>query len=378
MTQKIDYHSSGVSYDLLDPFKIRAQKAALETNNNLSDLIDNNGKTLFRPIQSSRGESAYLIETDFGYIAHVEETLGTKNLIADAVYALTGKTYYDNIAEDAVAAIVNDLITVGALPISIAMHFAVGNSEWFTDEKRSEDLVKGWKHACDLSSAIWTGGETPTLSGILLNGTCQISGSAVGVIPKKDFAITSEKLCEGDRIILLESSGIHTNGASLARKVAEAIPDGYLSKMPDGSTFGDALLQPTINYTQVIRDCYFENISLHYASHLTGHGWRKLMRATEPFRYIIERVQDVLPVFLFLQEHAHLNDKEMYGTFNMGSGFALYVDPNDSQKVIDICEKCNIRAIDAGVVEKAQNNEKSILIADIGIEFTEESLKIRH
>lgn len=135
------YAETGVNYDAMDPFKRLAQLAARETAGNIARL--NGGE--FQEFEPSRGESAYLIETATSYLAHVEEGLGTKNLVADAMYILTGKSYYDQVAQCTVAMIVNDLITLGALPLSVAMHLAVGTSDWFNDEKRTGDLIFGWE-----------------------------------------------------------------------------------------------------------------------------------------------------------------------------------------------------------------------------------------
>lgn len=369
MANKIDYKSSGVHYDLLDPFKIAAQKAAASTDGNIDYLG-------LKEFPKSRGESAFLIETDSGYIAHVEETLGTKNLIADAMYKITGKSYYDQIALDTVGAIVNDLITMGALPISLAMHLAVGDSHWFEDEKRQTDLVSGWKKGCDLSSALWAGWETPTLKGIVCENTCLLSGSALGIIQKKDRMIRSSNLRSGDRIILLESSGIHANGASLCRKIASEIPEGYKTKVSDGRMFGEAVLDPSIIYVPVLKECVARNIQLHYVSHITGHGLRKIMRAVEPFHYVIEDIFKPLPIFDFIQEKSGLDDKEMYGTFNMGVGFALYVAVENVAAVLEICAQNNIKAIDAGYIEDSQGS-KSLTIVTKGITYDGGSLAVR-
>ncbi len=139
----LTYASTGVNYGAMDPFKQQCQLAAETTAGNIFRFTGGE----FREIGGSRGESAYLIEGSDSYLAHVEEGLGTKNLVADAMYASTGTSYYDQIAQDTVAMIVNDLITLGARPLSVAMHLAVGSSDWFDDEKRSGDLVRGWKNA---------------------------------------------------------------------------------------------------------------------------------------------------------------------------------------------------------------------------------------
>src|SRR5215475_1126763 len=176
------YEDSGVRYDALDAFKRACQKHAAGT----TGLLAQHGMTEPRSI---RGESAYLIETPDQYLAHVEEGLGTKNLVADAMLKLTGKSYYRNIGIDTVATIVNDLVTTGALPISVAMHAAVGDAEWFADAQRTEDLAMGFAQGCHEAGAVWGGGETPTLRGIVNPETIVLAGSAIGRIRPKSNRI---------------------------------------------------------------------------------------------------------------------------------------------------------------------------------------------
>src|SRR3954469_4331746 len=160
MAAKLTYESSGVNYDVLDAFKRACQREAATTTPALAvhDMTEPSG---------IRGESAYLIETPDAFLAHVEEGLGTKNLVADAMLEQTGKRFYANIGIDTVATIVNDMITTGALPISVAMHAAVGDSSWFDDQRRAADLTRGFAEACKQSNAVWGGGETPALKGIV-------------------------------------------------------------------------------------------------------------------------------------------------------------------------------------------------------------------
>src|SRR5262249_6718540 len=169
----LSYESSGVRYDQLDAFKRACQKAARTTATALaSHGYAEPGKT--------RGESAYLIEAEDHFVAHVEEGLGTKNLVADAVHAATGRWFYREIAIDTVATIVSDLITCGALPISVAMHAAVGDSDWFADTTRTQALVDGFAEGCRTAGAVWGGGETPTLGGVVEPEAIVLAGSAIG------------------------------------------------------------------------------------------------------------------------------------------------------------------------------------------------------
>lgn len=369
MNLKMTYAGTGVNYDAMDPFKLMAQLAARETAGNINRL--NGGE--FREFEPSRGESAYLIEAAKSYLAHVEEGLGTKNLVADAMYALTGKSYYDQIAQCTVAMIVNDLVTLGALPLSVAMHLAVGTSDWFNDEKRTGDLVTGWKNACNLARCTWGGGETPTLKGVVVPEAVVLSGSAIGIVKPKERLIAGS-IQHGDVIVIIESSGIHANGLTLARKIADKLPEGYLTRLSDGRTYGETLLDPTHIFVGLVEDCLDAGVSIHYAVNVTGHGWRKLMRATQPFTYVIETLPTQLPIFDFLQKHGPVDDTEAYGNLNMGAGFALYVTEAQATQVIDVAKKLGMRTFVAGYIE---DGEKKVVIKPKNLEFAGETLTVR-
>ncbi len=368
------YSGVGVDYDAMDPFKRMAQLAGRETAHNIERL--NGGE--FRELEMSRGESAYLIEAAKNYFAHVEEGLGTKNLVADAMYTLTGKSYYDQIAQDTVAMIVNDLITLGALPLSVAMHLAVGTSDWFKDEQRCRDLVEGWKKACDMARCVWGGGETPTLKGVVVPEAVVLSGSAMGIIKPKERLITA-KIQHGDRIILFESSGIHANGLTLARKIAENLERGYLTLLPDGRTYGESLLEPTHIYVPLVEDCLDAGVEIHYAVNITGHGWRKLMRAHGNFTYLIERLPTPLPIFDFIQQHGPIEDLEAYGNLNMGAGFALIVPRSEIPKVYRVISESApmypFNAVAAGWVKESEG--KRVVIVPKGLEYLGSTLGVR-
>lgn len=364
----LTYEAAGVNYDRLDAFKRACQAAARTTIGALAD----HG---YHEPDETRGESAYLIESEDDYLAHVEEGLGTKNLVADAVQKLTGKCYYDAVAIDTVATIVNDLITCGALPISVAMHAAVGDSEWFADAERARKLAEGFAEGCRRAGAVWGGGETPTLKGIVEPHAIVLAGSAMGRIAPKDNRIFGQ-IDEGDAIIFLASSGVQTNGLTLCRKLAEQVEGGYLAKLADGRSYGEALLDPSVIYVDFVRACQRENLPLNYVAHVTGHGWRKLMRLAEPFVYRIDVVPPAPAVFPFIAEHAKLEAKEMYGTFNMGVGFAAYVPNEQAEAIVKLAERLGHRAWLAGRVLK-QGDRKAVEIPSLGITYEADSLKLR-
>ncbi|MCX6820332.1 MAG: AIR synthase-related protein [Candidatus Adlerbacteria bacterium] len=370
-SEQMTYAGTGVQYEILDFFKRAAQTAARETAGNIDRL--NGGE--FKEFKPSRGESAYIIEAAKSYFAHVEEGLGTKNLVADAMYKLTGKSFYDYIAQDTVAMIVNDMITTGALPLSVAMHLAVGESSWFDDTRRSSDLITGWKNACDMAGCVWGGGETPTLKDMLLPGVALLAGSAVGLVKPKGRLIRAENIRHGDRIILIESSGIHANGLTMARKIAEKLPRGYLTKLPDGRTYGETLLDPTHIYVRFVEACLDAGVDIHYAVNITGHGWRKLMRAPQPFEYVVQHLPDKLPIFDFIQKHGPVSKEEMYGNFNMGAGFALYIPYGHMQRFMAVAGRHHFKTWDAGIIRESL--EKKVSIRPLGLEYAADTLAVR-
>lgn len=364
----LSYESSGVNYDQLDAFKRACQKAARTT----AGLLTRHG---YAEPATTRGESAYLMEAADHYLAHVEEGLGTKNLVADAVYAKTGRCFYREIAIDTVATMVNDLITCGALPISIAMHAAVGESAWFSDAARMQALVEGWAEGCRKAGGVWGGGETPTLRGIVNAEAIVLAGSAIGKIAPKSLRITGD-VQDGDRIIFLASSGVQTNGLTLCRKIADQLPEGYQTPIGDGRTYGEALLAPSVIYVDFVRECQERGLKLNYVSHVTGHGWRKLMRLDEAFVYEITDVRPEPALFQFLAKAGPITPREMYATFNQGVGFAAYVSPAVADAVVDAARKTGYDAWIAGTVRK-QGDRKAVDIKPLGIIFEGDTLQVR-
>jgi phosphoribosylformylglycinamidine cyclo-ligase len=364
----LSYEKSGVNYDRLDAFKRACQQAAAPTASALA------AHGLSEPA-GIRGESAYLLETPDEYLAHVEEGLGTKNLIADAMAKLTGKTWYRSIGIDTVATIVNDLATTGALPISVAMHAAVGDAEWFADGPRAEALADGFADACRMAGAVWGGGETPTLRGIVSPESIVLAGSAIGRIRPKHLRIVGD-IAPDDAIIFVASSGVQTNGLTLCRTLADRLPDGYLTKMGDGRTFGEALLDPSVIYVMLIAELQRARIRPHYAVHVTGHGWRKLMRLDAPFVYRIDTVRAPHPVFSFIAEHGPVEPREAYATFNMGIGFAIYVARTDVTRCLKIAADAGYDAWEAGTVYH-DGTRKAVEITPLGITFAGDTLQVR-
>jgi phosphoribosylformylglycinamidine cyclo-ligase len=364
------YANAGVDYGVIDPGKLLAQRTAAETAGELaargaSELV------------ASRGESAYVVDLGDRYIATVTEALGTKNLVADAVGPILGRTFYDAVAHDTVATILNDLVTVGARPLCLTAYWGAGDSDWFADERRMADLSRGWGDACKEARCAWGGGETQVLKSMIAPSTVVLGGSAVGVIAKKSELLLGSRVEAGDRILIAPAVGIHTNGLTLARKIADALPQGYATRVPGDPRargFGEVLLDPTPLYGRLVEALLDAAIPLHYAVHVTGHGWRKLMRPNLELSYLVEALPEVPPVLAQLVEVAGLAPEEAYGTFNMGAGFALYVPAAAARNAVEIARRSGFSLLDAGRVEAGS---RRVLIEPLGLEYAGESLAIR-
>jgi phosphoribosylformylglycinamidine cyclo-ligase len=363
----LSYEQAGVNYDLIDPLKVAAQRAAKATATNLAA----HG---FGEVAASRGESAYVVDVGPFYLASIVECLGSKALVADEMKALTGKSWYAGIAQDTIAMAINDLITVGATPLVVQAYWAAGGSDWFGDAERAQALVAGWKQACDTCGVAWGGGETPALAGIVEGGRIDLAASCTGLINPKSRLSVGDALAPGDAIVLLASSGIHANGLSLARKLVERLPQGYLTEVAPGLGYGEALLAPTTLYSPVTEALWKAGIVPHYSANITGHGWRKLLRHPATHTYRIHTVPPVPPVLRFIAEQAGHDAREAYSTLNMGAGFALFVKAEDAERTAEVARA---QGVDAWVAGKVEAGPKQLLIEPIGVRFGDDDLQLR-
>jgi phosphoribosylformylglycinamidine cyclo-ligase len=361
------YEQAGVDYELIDPLKVGAQRAAAATAGHLAG----HG---FAEVAASRGESAYVVDVGPFCIASIVECLGSKALVADEMARLTGRSWYAGIAQDTIAMAINDLITVGATPLVVQAYWAAGGSEWFADAARAQALVAGWKAACDTCGVAWGGGETPALAGIVEGGRIDLAAGCTGLVNPKERLSLGEALAPGDAVVLLASSGIHANGLSLARKLAERLPKGYLTEVAPGLSFGEALLAPTNLYSPVTEALWKAGVRVHYAANVTGHGWRKLLRHPKALTYRMHTLPPVPPVLRFIADQAGHDPEEAYGTFNMGAGFALYVAAADAERTVAVAKACGIDAWVAGAVEAGP---KRLIVEPLGFTYGDDALRLR-
>jgi phosphoribosylformylglycinamidine cyclo-ligase len=371
MSQHDAYRAAGVDYNTLDAGKRTAMAKALST----SPLLAARGG---RAVDASRGEPAFVFELGEQTFAFVVEGLGTKSVIARHVLETQGIDRFADVAYDTVAAILNDLCCVGALPLVVNAYFATGASEWYLQAERSESLLEGWRRACADAGCVWGGGESPTLPGMLAEEDIELAGAAVGAVPAGRSAILGERLGPGDEIVLVASSGLHANGASLARLVAGRLPEGYATRLggergAGDTTLGEALLEPSVMYVPLLAAVLDAGVELTYISHITGHGLLKLMRPAKRLTYRIERLPDVPEVLSFLVERAGLDAAAAYSTFNMGSGYALYCPPGAGQAIVELAEGLGLAAVLAGHVE---DGPRQVILEPVDVRFTGDQLEL--
>jgi phosphoribosylformylglycinamidine cyclo-ligase len=365
MSEDDAYRAAGVDYNALDAGKRLAMAKALST----SPLLAARGG---RALDASRGEPAFVFEHGGQTLAFVVEGLGTKSIVARHVLERQGIDRFADVAYDTVAAILNDLCCVGALPLVVNAYFATGASEWYLQAERSASLLEGWRRACADAGCVWGGGESPSLPGMLAEQDIELAGAAVGAVPEGHGAILGERLEPGDEIVLVTSSGLHANGASLARMVAARLPDGYATALA-GTTLGEALLEQSVMYVPLVAALLEADVPLTYLSHVTGHGLLKLMRPDKPLRYRIEHLPEVPPVLSFLVEQARMDAQAAYSTFNMGAGFALYCRPGAGAGIVATAERLGLGALLAGRVEEGP---REVVLEPIGVRFAGERLEL--
>ncbi len=360
------YKNAGVDYETLDAGKRDAVAHALST----SALLARRGG---QALDASRGSPAFVFELDGRSFAFVVEGLGTKSIIARHVHEQLGVNRFADIAYDTVAAILGDLCCVGALPLVLSAYFATGSSGWYREGERGEALLEGWRNACVEAGCTWGGGESPSLNGLVEEPEIELAGSAVGTLPPGIEPILGERLQAGDEIVLVASSGLHANGASLARAIANALPEGYATSLESGRRLGEALLDRSFLYSPLVGALLERGIVPSYLSHITGHGLLKLMRAPRELSYRVSALPPVPEVLRFLVEHAGMEPRAAYATFNMGAGFAICCARGSAPDVVATARELGLHAIVGGAVEEGP---REVLLEPLGVRYSGEELQL--
>lgn len=256
---------------------------------------------------------------------------------------------HDTIGIDAVAMCVNDIACSGGEPLFFLDYIACGKNY----PEKIATIVSGVAEGCNQSGAALVGGETAEHPGLMPENEYDIAGFAVGVVEKKDL-ITGENIKAGDTLIGIASSGVHSNGFSLVRKVFEMSKeslDTYYDEL--GKTLGEALIEPTRIYVKALKSVNDAGVTVKGCSHITGGGFYENIPRMLPdgVRAQVKKDSYEVPaIFKLLAKKGDIDEHMMYNTYNMGVGMCLAIDPADADKTIAAIEAAGDKAFVLGTV----------------------------
>ena len=256
---------------------------------------------------------------------------------------------HDTIGIDAVAMCVNDIACSGGEPLFFLDYIACGKNY----PEKIATIVSGVAEGCNQSGAALVGGETAEHPGLMPEDEYDLAGFAVGVVEKKDL-ITGESIKPGDTLIGIASSGVHSNGFSLVRKVFEMTKeslDTYYDEL--GKTLGEALIEPTRIYVKALKSVKDAGITIKGCSHITGGGFYENIPRMLPdgVRAQVKKDSYEVPaIFKLLAKKGDIDEHMMYNTYNMGVGMCLAIDPADADKTIAAIEAAGDKAFVLGTV----------------------------
>ena len=260
---------------------------------------------------------------------------------------------HDTVGIDCVAMCVNDVACAGGEPLFFLDYIACGKNY----PEKIAQIVKGVCDGCNQAGAALIGGETAEMPGFYPEDEYDLAGFAVGVVDRKDL-ITGQDIAPGDALIGIASSGVHSNGFSLVRKVFDVSAENlavYYEEL--GTTLGEALLQPTKIYVKALKSVREAGVTIKGCSHITGGGFYENIPRMLPDNVLAKIGKDsypVPPVFGLLQKKGDLAEKMMYNTFNMGIGMVLAVDVADAGKTLAALEAAGEKAYRIGWIEAGQ------------------------
>jgi len=258
-----------------------------------------------------------------------------------------------------VAMCVNDIIVQGAEPLFFLDYYATGHLEVDV----AADVVKGIAEGCVQAGAALSGGETAEMPGMYSEGDYDLAGFCVGVVDK-DNMLDGSQVGAGDCLIGLASSGPHSNGYSLIRKVLE-VSGASLSDTLGDKTLGDALLEPTRIYVKALLDM-LNKLPVHGLAHITGGGLTENLPRVMPESTVatIDASSWEMPeVFNWLQQNGNITNEEMWRTFNCGIGMVVILPEADAGAAVDMMKQHDIQAWKIGQIESGSNQEPSVEIS---------------
>jgi phosphoribosylformylglycinamidine cyclo-ligase len=262
---------------------------------------------------------------------------------------------HDTVGIDAVAMCVNDVVCQGASPLFFLDYLATGT----LDPRRAADIVKGVADGCVQAGCALIGGETAEMPGFYPEGEYDLAGFSVGIVDRKNV-ITGEKIKVGDALLGLTSSGVHSNGFSLTRKLIGDTPEALEKYIPEfGKTAGEELLIPTRIYVKTVR-ALMKEFEIKGIAHITGGGFIENIPRIIPagMKAVIRGgTWEIPPVFKYLQKLGDISDQSIYNTYNMGIGLVLAVDSTQADAVAKRAAELGDKAYILGETAESREGE---------------------
>jgi len=333
----------------------------IDAGNRLVEIIKPIAKRTTRPgVLAGLGGFGALFELPLDRYKKPVLVSGTDGVGTKLKLAIeTGK--HDTIGIDLVAMCVNDLIVQGAEPLFFLDYYATGK----LDVDVAADVIKGIGAGCEMSGAALVGGETAEMPGMYQSGDYDLAGFSVGIV-EKDRIIDGSGVKVGDTLIGIASSGPHSNGYSLIRKIIET-SNASLSQDFNGQSLGDALLAPTRIYVKPVL-ALIDTVSVHAIAHITGGGLLENLPRVMPDNTcaIIDPTSwQRPPIFDWLQSHGNVENEEMFRTFNCGIGMVVCVSPENVKTALACLTEHGEQAWPVGTIEQCEATEKRVIIQGV-------------
>jgi len=334
-----------------------------------TDKEERGSKRLISWVKKTTSFNENQVKLDFGYFANVldigneiglaisTDGVGTKIIVAQMMEK------YDTVGIDCIAMNVNDILCVGATPISMVDYIAVQ----CPDPHLLEEIGKGLYEGAKIAQISIPGGEIAQIKEMIKSEKegygFDLAGAAVGLV-SLDKIIIGQDISEGDILIGLRSSGIHSNGLTLARRVFFKEGKYKISDYIDelGRSLGEELLEPTHIYVSEIIEMLKSDINIKALIHITSDGFLNLTRVKAECGYVIEKLPEPQPIFRLIQKIGKISDEEMFRVFNMGIGFCIVVPSSEVGKVFDVCKKFNIDCFKIGY--SIEDQERKVIIEE--------------
>lgn len=260
---------------------------------------------------------------------------------------------HDTVGIDCVAMCVNDIACAGGEPLFFLDYIACGKNY----PEKIATIVKGVAEGCKMSNAALIGGETAEMPGFYPEDEYDLAGFAVGVVDEKDL-ITGENIQPGDVLVGIASSGVHSNGFSLVRKIFDMTAESLNTYYDElGRTLGEALIEPTKIYVKALRSVKEAGVTIKGCSHITGGGFYENIPRMLPDgvnAHVKKDSYPIPPIFELMRKKGQLEEKLMYNTYNMGLGMVLALDPADADKAIAAIEAAGEKAYLVGEVKAGE------------------------